>query len=413
MTPRRRSAALAVLAVCLVALSLPVLVAAWRQSALRTDASPLLYHAGTLAFNYVDFGFVRRGLAGTVVLFLEPNLLRATAIFHVLSVLALVAVACRLLHGLRRPPWTLAAFAGVLLALMTRWGEDPGRTDLLVATTVALAAMALARGRPVLAAIALAFGLAVHESGYVFGVPLALAWLMDDGRWERVPPAARWGAASVVVATLAVYAALPSLPHADTATMVEGVRARLPRSDTVDWSIYYAVGGGRGVATALCQNRIDPTYLRHVLSGALVIALVAAALRGAGRASWGALALAGWAPYAFLCIVANDTSRWTVLGAFNVWVLCALAPSAHRADAAPAIRRYGPVATAALVALLVHPAFFRGDTSIYTPSPLVDRVAQRLGAAATPRFPLVLATCDPTWRSVLDPEPSAPAAGTP
>jgi hypothetical protein len=41
----------------LVGLSTRLLVSAWQRHVLLTDESPLLYHAATLGFNYVDFGF--------------------------------------------------------------------------------------------------------------------------------------------------------------------------------------------------------------------------------------------------------------------------------------------------------------------------------------------------------------------
>src|SRR4029077_11369122 len=47
--------------VLLVALSTPLMASAVRRGVLLTDESPLLYHAATLAFNYFDFGSVRRG----------------------------------------------------------------------------------------------------------------------------------------------------------------------------------------------------------------------------------------------------------------------------------------------------------------------------------------------------------------
>jgi hypothetical protein len=59
--------------VLLVALSTRLLASAVRRGVLLTDESPLLYHAATLAFNYFDFGSVRRGLAGSVVYLLGPT----------------------------------------------------------------------------------------------------------------------------------------------------------------------------------------------------------------------------------------------------------------------------------------------------------------------------------------------------
>ena len=59
--------------VLLVALSTRLLASAVRRGVLLTDESPLLYHAATIGFSYFDFGFVRRGLAGSVVSLLGPE----------------------------------------------------------------------------------------------------------------------------------------------------------------------------------------------------------------------------------------------------------------------------------------------------------------------------------------------------
>ena len=59
--------------VLLVALSTRLMASAVRRGVLLTEESPLLYHAATLGFNYFDFGFVRRGLAGSIVSLLGPD----------------------------------------------------------------------------------------------------------------------------------------------------------------------------------------------------------------------------------------------------------------------------------------------------------------------------------------------------
>ena len=384
--------------VLLIALSLPLLVGAWRHHVLSTAESPLLYQAATLAFNYADFGIVRRGLAGTGVRLLNPNLLRATAVFHVLSAIAVSAVACWLFMRLHRTAWQKAAFALVLVTLMTRWANDAGRSDMAVAALLGLAAILAVRSRPALSACCIGIALFVHESGYLFGVPLLLALLLDQGRWRQIPARALWSTLAVAGATLLLYAALPLFPHADAHAITESVRARLPRSEIVDWAIYYAISGSRGVETSLCQNRIDPTYLRHVLSGAFVIGLVVVLLRAGRFPHWLAVTVASLGPYAFLCIVANDTARWTCLGAFNAWLICAVAPDGAEP---PRWREALRVAGGALLIALVHPAALRGAMLVYVPAPIVDRVAHGLGAPRMPPFATLLARCDADWRSTL------------
>jgi hypothetical protein len=313
----------ATLFILLIALSLPLLVSAWRHQVLSSRESPLLYQAATLAFNYADFGIVRRGSRARVCASLTRTCFgrqRSSTCFRRSRYRpwrAGCSCACVARPGRKR------RFALVLVALMTRWADDAGRSDMAVAALLGLAAILAVRSRPALSACCVGIALAVHESGYLFGIPLLLALLLDQGRWRRIPARALWSTLAVVGATLLLYAALPLFPHADAHAITESVRARLPRSEIVDWAIYYAISGSRGVETSLCQNRIDPTYLRHVLSGAFVIGLVVVLLRAGRFPHWLLVTSASLGPYAFLCIVANDTARWTCLGAFNAWLICA------------------------------------------------------------------------------------------
>src|SRR6476620_6480014 len=75
-------------------LSLRRIATATYRGTLLTHDSPLLYQAATLGFNYFDFGAVRRGLGGSIVYLLGDNLLRATAVFHILSSALVAAAAC-------------------------------------------------------------------------------------------------------------------------------------------------------------------------------------------------------------------------------------------------------------------------------------------------------------------------------
>src|SRR4051812_41671125 len=106
----------------LLLLSARLLISATYQHTLQSPRSPLLYHAGTLAFNYFDFGFVRRGLGGSIVHLIGGTVLRATAIFNMLSAAAVSAVACLLLTRLE-PPARRATFVVLLMAIVMRWAE--------------------------------------------------------------------------------------------------------------------------------------------------------------------------------------------------------------------------------------------------------------------------------------------------
>ena len=448
----------------LVALSTRLLVSAWQRHVLTTDESPLLYHAATLGFNYVDFGFVRRGLAGTLLHLFGANWLRGAAIFHVLSAAAVAAGACTLFARLVRPWPERAAFALLLIALMLRWAEDPGRTDIAVAALLCAAALAVLAARPVLAALAVAVALFVHETGFVFGLPLLAGLWLDQGRWRTLGRRSVVGVGAVLGLALLLYLAFDRLPRADARTMVDVVRSHFPPHTYVDWAIYFAISGVRGVHTSLCQNAGDPTYALHVGGGLLVIALCIAILRRRGAPGWPALLLVSLPPFLFLSVVANDISRWAVLAAFNVWLLAAALPGAglrasglqstrlggtalererpedagshgaRRGDAAArgeagegatvqgvasaAPLDHGQAATgrtqwwrvalAVLVIPLIHPKTWPIEDPIFAPTPVLERLARRLGGPATPRFAEVLERCDPGWRNVLDDAPPAP-----
>jgi hypothetical protein len=342
----------------------------------------------------------------------------------VLSAAAVAGVACVLLARVVRPWPERAALAVLLIALMMRWAEDPGRTDIAVAALLGVAALAVLAGRPIAGALAVAVALFFHETGFVFGLPLFAGLWLDQGRWRAIERRARVGVGAVLGFALLLYFAFDRLPRADAPTMVEVVRSHFPRHEYVDWAIYFAVSGARGVQTSLCQNAGDPTYALHVGSGLLVIAIFIAILKRRGAPGWPAVLLVSVPPFLFLSVVANDISRWAVLAAFNVWLLCAALPGgvatggALRQGAlpAPSAARSRPpsawvwrVALAVLLIPLIHPKTWPIEDPIFAPTPVIERLARRLGGPATPRFAEVLVRCDPGWRTVLDDAHGTPA----
>ena len=428
-------------------------LAVWRDEIASTRLY-LLYQGATLGFNYFEFGAVRRGLGSSIVHLLSGDMIVATAAFHVLSALAVAAVAAWLFRRAEVRGLGRITLALVMLALMLRWSEDPGRADMAVAALLGAATIAMQRRRPVVACACVCIGLFVHEASFIFGLPLLAALALRQGGRDaftrraftiaftrragpdaftpHAPPDALTrragiGVAAVFAATLAVYFALPLLPHADTATMVAGVRAKFPPSEYVEWAIYFAVSGLRGVRTSLCQNAIDPTYGVHVAGGVAVLLLIWLALEPHPRRGWATAALAAVPPFAFLFVVANDMARWTVLAGFNLWLLQAAMPARgtgggerggaargaldeHEAQvrcARDAARRAGwRLAFALALFPLTLARFGLVPLRIYAPSPTIEWIARVLGGPATPHITTVLERCDPGWRSVLD----APAA---
>ncbi len=383
----------------LLLLSARLLISTAHQGMLETERSPLLYQAATLGFNYFDFGFVRRGLGGSAVHLIGGNPLRATAIFHLLSAASVAAAACWFFARLERPTAQRATFALLLVALMMRWAEDPGRTDMAVAAIIGLAAIALHLGRPVVACLGVAIGLAIHETSFVFGIPLLVGLALDQDRWPRISRSAALGALAVLGATFLLYLLLDRLPHVGMQTMVDAVRSRFPRTDQVDLAIYYAISGSRGVRTSICQNFQDPAYLVHVCTGLLIIALFIGLLRARGSAFKAAM-LVSIPPFLFLSFVANDISRWAMMAAFNVWLLSA-SNAVRLAGGAPRSGVWASPGLALLVILLIHPRTYRVEFPMYVPTPIIERIVQELGGPRTPGVAVALEKCDPEWRSLL------------
>ena len=398
--------------VLLVALSARLLASATWRGVLLTEESPLLYHAAAIGFSYFDVGFVRRGLAGSVVSLLGPDRLLGTAIFHVLCAAAVAGGAAILFLRLRLPAGARWVYVLLFVALMLRWAEDPGRTDLTVAALLVAAVLALQAKQLVLSCLCLGLSLGVHETGLVYGASLLAALLLDGARWRQVPRRAAAAGLLVLAAFVALYLLLGMLPHADVPTMVSVVRSRFPTNEYVDWAIYFAVSGSRGVRTSICQNLGDPTYPLHVAQGLGVIAIFIALLRNRAKPSLPVALLAAVPPFLFMCAVANDLSRWTMLAALNVWLLSAAGACDPAGDADAAVRRPWRqaalrIGAAMLVIPLIHPKTWRIQDPIFSPSPVIDHALQELGGPRTPRFRAALARCDPDWRSALGDPPTA------
>lgn len=359
-----------------------------------------LYQAGTLGFNYFEFGAVRRGLGGSLVYLLGSDLLSATFAFHFISAMAVSATSAWLFYRFKAESMKRAACAVVMLVIMLRWAGDVGRIDMVVAALLGGSAIAMAKDRRMLATALVCIGLFAHESCLIVGLGLLVALcLRKDGRnlhrtRKNLAPML------LIVATLAVYAFLPLLPHADTQTMTDVVRSKLPLHKIVDWAIYYAISGARGVQTSLCQNSADPNYFLHVASGLVIIVMTHAVV--ASRIRNGAVIslVAGLPSFVFLCVVANDISRWAMLASFSIW-LVHVSSAEHEVPNDISM----PLKLAIALALfpLTEPKLVWIEHAIYSPSPVIEQLSRKLGGPRTPSVEEALARCDPQWRYVLDP----------
>lgn len=397
--------ALVALFALLVAASTPLLVRETRSGWHVAQGWNLLYQAATLGFNYVEHGFVRRGLGGTLIHLSGLPQLAGTVVFHLLSACALAFVACRLLAQQVASREAALVLAAVLLVLVLFWAEDAGRSDMAVAACLGVATLALLHGRPLGAAAALTVALAFHEAGFVFGLPLAAALLLDRRRLARQPRAGLAAAAALILAACLVSAALGSLPHADRPAMVESVRAKLPPHPSVDWAIYFSLSGARGMRAAICQSlRLNPNYALQLASGLLVIAVAIASLLGRDRPRCRLALLAALPPYLLLAALATDLARWSALACFNAWLLAVAAPPTVGEH--PTRWLLPRLLGVAALLLLSHPGRPpHVDIPVYSPSPLLEALARRLGARRTPGADVALPICDPAWRELLAPSP--------
>lgn len=404
-TPAGRSRLVFVLLfAALVLASLRLVAAAAHHGVLATERAPNLFQAATVAVSAADVGPYRRFLGGTVVVALAhatgTSVLEAAALFHGLAAACVALAIALLVASLDRPVVDRLAFVLVALALMARWGEDPGRLDPAVAGCLAWAAVALRRGRPRTAAGLVALGLAFHETAFVFGLPLLVA-LRSGAAATGAPWTAdrrsSLGAVAILALAFVAYALLPPLGSGDPARVAALVGHRLPDHPNVDWALYFAFAGSRGVATSVCQNLGDPNLALHVGSGLLVIGIALAVLAPGRRHGLLPAAMASVPPFLFLCAVANDTSRWAVLAVLNVWLVAALRPATPAPGRAANLRWIG----AALLLPLLHPKTARVDEPIFAPAPVLERIAIALGGPRTPSFESALARCDPGWRDVL------------
>jgi hypothetical protein len=367
------------------------------------------YQAGVLAFNYFEFGPIRRGLAGSIVYLLGHDIVKASIWFFLLSAGAVAVPVVWLYRTLALPWMPRCAFAATIVAIMLRWAGDIGRTDMLVAAGIAAAAIATTRGRLGLAALMLGIGLMIHETSLIFGAPLLLAILMRPGAWSALSTASKWQGAAALLLSVAVYAGMPHLPHASDTMMSELVRAKFAPTKYVDWAVYYTLSGSRGLRTNLCQNWEDPTYWTHPAGGLLLVTLTTMALGWNLRREGALTALATVPPFIFLSIITNDISRWAEFAMFNVWLLHAVP---HRREGRRTITERKALLAAVALLVLTSDRLGSRPPSVYSPSPVLERIAVRLfWMSPTPTVEEALKNCDPTWHDfVLVPDRTPKAA---
>ena len=363
----------------------------------------LQYKAATLAVDFIDFGAVHRGLGGSLARMFTADAVDAVIAFHFLSAFGVACVSAMLFLNFQAPAVRRVAFAVVALALMMRWGEDGGRTDLAVVAVLGAATLAWRSGRLVTAALLIGIGLFIHEASVILGVPLLAACGWRDASRGNLDRQRLAMPLAILAAALGVYLACQWLPHSSNVEIATRVHERVGDNEAVDVALYFALAGLRGIRAAMCENAQDPAAALHLSMGLVAIALTAMALapwRGANR--WMVL-LAGLPGYLFLAGVANDYARWTLLACMVLWLFAITAPRAavDIRDRRSTGSDVACLVAAGVLALALVPATRPGISRVVSPVPRVDQWLYRSPGPRPLGFAEVVARCDVGWREVL------------
>jgi hypothetical protein len=198
-----------------------------------------------------------------------------------------------------------------------------------------------------------------------------------------------------------MYGMSEHFPHASPHTIATTIRAKLPPGNDVDLALYFNLGGGRGVRTAMCQNAMDPNHVLHLFSAGTLIVLCCLALGGRGWSDRMWTAFVSLPPFVFLWVLANDHSRWVTFSIMNVWLYGVFRLTCEKTghEKMWSLVRF---TCAILIMACHHPQLFRTAHRIYVPSPLIENIAVKLGRPRTPGLAAALQVCDPEWRDVVD-----------
>ena len=368
----------------------------WRENGLA-------YNIVGLAINYVQFGAVRRGLLGSIIYLSRIKLIYAPIIVQAASTAAFIILSFFMLRRMTVRWVDYFPFLIVLTVLLLYWSTDIGRTDIVVAVILVTAALALIDGRILLASSFLAIGVLIHEEAAIYGLPLLAAILIDSHRHKQFSLKSLAASCAILTAGAIIYIAIMILPHSSNRVIVTTITAENPWNYFLtSWALYYELGGVHAIRAALCI--VNGTHrLIQPFIALIMIALTVFALSESRRLKWTLPIVASMPSILFLWMIAMDTSRWTVLGVLNVWIVCAVRNRApveddHRwADD----RRWAWARAISAAALLpaLHPSIaYSPTTHLVYASPLIESAIEK--AIGHPVYK-TMEECDPSWRSVL------------
>jgi hypothetical protein len=361
------------------------------------------YSHGILVPNYLEHGFVRRGLGGTVYALTEwfgggrggnaRSFQLVCAIWAAVPLMLLV----RRLSRTQGSRWLWLSL--VLLAapqLFWGWTRDIGRSDMLVAGFIAWSLLFALQGRYVLAVLPLVAGTLAHETATIYGFPLLVALGFLDYRAERSTPTRLLAAAVLMAVSLALVLtaqlALSAPPERLAAAILDGGSQQIGAAQAA----YATIGGMRAITAFLCQSYGRPATPLFLLANVGVLALYVPVFLLWSRQGVLMVAFTALLPMATISLIGVDYGRWEMFAVFNAW-LTAVALQIRGVEPAGVSRTSYVLAAVALLALIaMKPA------RVYVASGAVSGIARAIWGQSGYGF-APLEHCDPTWRSVVSP----------
>lgn len=354
------------------------------------------YNVVGLGINWIQFGGVRRGLAGSIIYLTGIKLQYAPFILYGASYIAFILLSFFMLKRMASiRVSTLVPFLLIFAALLLFWSRDIGRTDMLVAAILIAAALALVEGRSLLASLFIAVGALVHEASAIYGLPLLAAILIDNRRYTRFRLDRLAYSAAIIAAGVVIYGLIPIAHHSDNRTIVATITSEAPSiqiDQFTSMAFYYDLGGLRAWKTSICRIA-GPNHFFQLLIALMMISITIFSLNGRRWIKWIQPAIASVPPIIFLWAAADDMSRWVTLSILNVWIVSAARNYQPVEDGGRRLLRARVICAAVIVPLLYPKTGYD-----WYPSALIQTAIE---VASGRHFYRTQEECDPGWLSVL------------
>jgi len=282
------------------------------------EAEHRLWMLSHFAVDYQSFGFVKRGLVGSLIdVSPDPAAVGRVAWLSLAMLTAVLVASVAFVRDTRAPLVLVAAFA-VSPGTFQNFAFDVGRFDQIGAVLGLLSILALRRGIPAVAPIAVLLGVLIHEAFAVLFLPLIVAVAFVEARGRVAPWLAPAFAGGVATAAVLLFGAAEPEAIAEFFAKM-GPFYYPPRIwvSPLGESVVYASG-----------HLLHPdTLWRSVLPSVGFVAIHVAILgrmigRAAPDARW--LMIPALAPMA-LVMVGIDIPRWSALSVFNLFTVALLA----------------------------------------------------------------------------------------